>query len=329
METRVIEKMVDAMHLGAKDVVLLNYWCEAEGESLGQFVGALATRGIAHHAVLYSDEVLTKLIQENPQGLPEDWFSNVADTTVVIDVMEKPAGMPPRGLAREAYPVLGGILQDLFGFMSQHERLIQITMPSECNAMLAGEEFENYEKNMVQALDVDYDALQKACEEKVACLKNNKLKVHTGDDCELVMDITGREWNIDAGEGAFPCGEVYIAPLEDATEGTIFFKDFILEGVGTFHDIIVKVENGKVAESNCKEFNEFLAEQEPGAKVVAELGIGMNPAVRYTGVGAALDEDALGTMHIGLGMNVMFGGSNACRFHMDFVTEGVIEGIDE
>ncbi len=32
-----------------------------------------------------------------------------------------------------------------------------------------------------------------------------------------------------------------------------------------------------------------------------------------------IDEKALGTYHIGLGMNHLFGGQNNCKFHMDFV----------
>lgn len=64
---------------------------------------------------------------------------------------------------------------------------------------------------------------------------------------------------------------------------------------------------------------------EPGADIVAELGIGMNPNVKMLEEDSSLDEDALGTFHIALGMNIMFGGKNACRFHMDFVTTGEIE----
>jgi hypothetical protein len=326
MESRIISKMVDAMHIGADDVVLLNLWCEELNQDLTVFENVLSEKGVKYHSIVFSDENLLNLTKENKGGLSSDWFSEYEDTTLVIDVMDKPAGMPPKGMDRADYPVFGAILQNLFGFMSRFEKLIQITMPSRINADLAGEEFEVYEKNIIKALDVDYDKLYKECKEKVESIKSDKLTIKTGESCELSMDLTGREWNIDAGEGAFPCGEVYIAPLEDKTNGNIYFKKFVLEGVGVFDDIIITVKDGKVTGSNCEEFNGFLAEQEEGANVVAELGIGMNPSVTFTASGASLDEDAIGTFHIGLGMNVMFGGTNNCRFHMDFVTEGEILG---
>ena len=318
--------MVEAMHIGADDVVLLNFWCEEINQDLTEFENVLAKKGVKYHSNVFSDENLIKLAKENKEGLPDDWFAEYEDTTIVVDVMDKPAGMPPKGMAREDYPVFGAVLQSLFGFMSRHEKLIQITMPSRINAALAGEDFEEYEKKVIKALDVDYDKLYLSCKEKTDSFKDNKLLIKTGENCQLTMETTGREWNIDAGEGAFPCGEVYIAPLEDKTNGTIFFKKFVLEGIGEFDDIILTVTNGKVTESNCDAFNEFMSEQEDSANIVAELGVGMNPAVTFTGSGAALDEDAIGTFHIGLGMNVMFGGTNNCRFHMDFVTEGEILG---
>lgn len=38
-----------------------------------------------------------------------------------------------------------------------------------------------------------------------------------------------------------------------------------------------------------------------------------------------LDEKKMGSFHIALGENRMFGGTNACPFHMDFVTMGEVK----
>ena len=328
METQLIGKMVEAMQIGKNDVVLLNYWCEDEAADLSAFEKAFSERGIVYRKLVFSDETLRRLVAENAVGLDDDWFSGIKDTTIVIDVMDKPAGMPPRGMAEEEFGAFGAVLQSLFGFMVQHEKLIQITLPSKINAALAGENPEEYERKITQALDVDYDRLRKECVKKAESLRYERLRIRSGENCELTMDISGREWNIDAGEGAFPCGEIYIAPLEKKTNGRVYFPKFVLEGIGVFDNVFVTVENGSVVDSNCEAFNEFLSAQENGARIVGELGIGMNPAVVNSGAGASLDEDALGTFHIGLGMNVMFGGTNACRFHMDFVTEGDIIGIE-
>lgn len=328
METRLIGKMIDAMRIGKDDVVLLNYWCENEATDLAAFEEAFSERGIAYRKWVFSDEFLQKLVSEYASGLDDEWFDGIRDITLVIDVMDKPAGMPPKGMTEEEYGAFGAVLQSLFVFMSQHEKLIQITMPSKINAALSGENPEDYERKIIQALDVDYDSLRENCRKKAESLRYERLRILSGENCELTMDISGREWNIDAGEGAFPCGEIYIAPLEDKTNGRVYFSKLLLEGVGAFDNVVLTVENGVVVDSDCEAFNTYLAGLEDGARIVGELGIGMNPAVVNSGAGASLDEDALGTFHIGLGMNVMFGGTNACRSHMDFVTEGDIIGME-
>ena len=39
--------------------------------------------------------------------------------------------------------------------------------------------------------------------------------IRTGHNCVLTLETTGREWYIDAGDGALPCGEIYIAHVEE------------------------------------------------------------------------------------------------------------------
>ncbi len=324
MNQNIVEKMIDAMKISDADVVLLNYWSEGDDRELKLFEDELTKNGIAYHTLNFTEEYLTKLTLAGVDSVDDSFFEPLKDSTVVVDILQRPAGMPPRGLEREQYPVFAEILRTLFAFMSRHEKLIQITMPSQTNAMLAGEEYEAYQAKMERAFTVDYDALAKACQARIAGFTSNKIMIKTGEDCTLEMDITGRAWNVDAGEGAFPCGEIYIAPVENQTNGTIFYKNLFIEDVGAFENVIITVKDGSVTDSNCAALNELLSQQDEGAKIVGELGIGMNPEVTYSGKGAALDEDALGTFHIGLGMNHLFGGMNQTRFHMDFVNVGEV-----
>lgn len=210
--------------------------------------------------------------------------------------------------------------------MSRFKKMIQITMPTETNAIVAGCDFEAYQKRIISALDIDYEKLASDCEKKLHEFKGTKRIIRTGKGCELTMDTSGRDWIVDAGEGAFPCGEIYIAPIEEKTNGTIFFDKLVLEGGKVFEKIIFTIRDGHLIESNCVELMDMIKRiPEKGADVVAELGIGMNPNVKCCEEDSTLDEDALGTFHIALGMNVMFGGKNNCRFHMDFVTIGEVE----
>ena len=56
------------------------------------------------------------------------------------------------------------------------------------------------------------------------------------------------------------------------------------------------------------------------AKVIGELGIGINPGARITG-NMLEDEKALGTAHIAFGNNADFpgGGKNNSQIHRDFL----------
>ena len=324
MNQNTIEKMINAMKIAADDVVLLNYWSEGDDSDLKLYENELSYKGINYKTLNFTEEFLIELAGKGAENIDDSFFEPVKDCTMVIDVLQRPAGMPPRGLEKDKYADFSMVLRSLFSFMSSHEKLIQITMPSQTNAALAGEDYEEYKVRMDKALNIDYEALALECQKKIDSFTSNIITIRTGEDSTLTMDVTGREWIIDAGEGAFPCGEIYIAPLEDKTNGTVFYKNLFIEDVGSFDNITITIKNGRVTDSDCDAFNELLSGQEEGARIVGELGIGMNPAVVYSGKGAALDEDALGTFHIGLGMNYLFGGTNKARFHMDFVNVGVI-----
>lgn len=326
MEKRIYDKMVDAMNIKDTDTLLVNFWgCEEELSDLRDFEEVLNEKEISYYTIRYTDEYIMNLIKENSEGLSAKWFENVADTTVIIDFMERPAGMPPRKLERDKYPVFGRILQELFGFMSEREKMIQITMPSKMNAEMAGIPYVDYARRVEKALDIDYIKLKEECEKEIARLSGDMRVVKTGENCELELDTTGRTWYTDAGEGAFPCGEIYIAPVEEKTNGKIYFEKLAVEQVGVFEDVTLTIKNGHFQTSDCEEFNSFMASvDEDGADIVAELGIGMNPNVTGNKGDSTIDENAYGTFHIAFGMNHMFGGKTQCRFHMDFVTKGEI-----
>lgn len=318
MEYRIVKKMVDAMEFAKRDYVLLNFWGDDETSDLKMFETVCKERGIRTLSVIHSFKTFE-------EANCEKWYTRFDEMTVVVDIMNKVPGMPPKGIGEEQMPKFAEHLKKMFGIFSQKEKLIQITMPTDMNAMLANMEPEQYKARVIHALDIDYAELKKACQSKINELGGTDRTIRTGENCVLTMDISGREWMIDAGNGAFPCGEIYIAPVEDKTQGEIYFETFSVENLGVYKNVKLKVENGKIIDSNCQEFNEFLKELPEGSEMVAELGIGMNPNVKMIQGDSALDENALGTFHIAIGMNHLFGGKNQCPIHLDFVTTGIIE----
>ena len=63
------------------------------------------------------------------------------------------------------------------------------------------------------------------------------------------------------------------------------------------------------------------------SRVLAECGVGLNPAAKLTGI-MLTDEGSLGTIHFGFGSNSTVGGTNEIAFHVDFVCRAATMFID-
>ena len=120
--------------------------------------------------------------------------------------------------------------------------------------------------------------------------------------------------------GNIPCGEAFIAPVEESVDGRLVI-DASIAGIGLVDaDAIFTIERGKVVAIEggvaARRFEALL--DHPARRQVAEFGIGTNDKARITGA-TIEDEKVLGTCHIGFGNNEFFGGANQVDFHMDCV----------
>jgi leucyl aminopeptidase (aminopeptidase T) len=178
---------------------------------------------------------------------------------------------------------------------------------------------------MDRAYDIDYDSLRDACRREAdRFFGAGRATVTTGDGCVLHMELTGREWLTDAGDGDLPCGEIYIAPVEDRTNGSVFFDTLWVEGV-QYPDVTIEIRNGEITGSSNTELAGRFAEMPKENRTVCELGLGMNPNVTDLCGYTVLDEKMAGTFHIAIGANTMFGGTNEASDHIDMVGYGKVE----
>jgi len=120
--------------------------------------------------------------------------------------------------------------------------------------------------------------------------------------------------------GNIPCGEAFIAPIEDSVNGTLVI-DASIAGIGLVdRNATFRIENGKVVDieggSAARRFEALL--DDSSRRQVAEFGIGTNDKAEITGT-TIEDEKVLGTCHIAFGNNRFFGGTNQVDFHMDCV----------
>ena len=150
----------------------------------------------------------------------------------------------------------------------------------------------------------------------------------------------GRKWVGDSGiytkKGAFgnlPAGEVFIAPLEGTTKGTLFVDGSVdLRKAGKpSKPLIMRFSKGMLVGLSGGSEARHLASllKDDRYRNVAELGIGTNGRARITG-NVLEDEKVLGTIHAALGNNIHFGGKVDVPFHIDsIITKPTIRAGNE
>jgi len=120
--------------------------------------------------------------------------------------------------------------------------------------------------------------------------------------------------------GNLPAGEVYLAPMEGSSSGTMVLEFAPTRKLAAPLSLVV--ERGNVTEIIGNEPYRLKLEQKfaesPANRNIAELGIGTNDrATRPDNILEA--EKILGTIHIALGDNAGFGGRVSTPFHEDYV----------
>ena len=215
----------------------------------------------------------------------------------------------------------------LFEKLMTCTRFSQIRIPTDANAVESGLEPQDYIRRMSRAYDISYDRLASACKQEAARFDGaSQVKVHTGSGCILSLDLTGRTWHIDAGDGDLPCDEIYIAPVENKTNDRVFFDNFYLDEA-KYTNVTLRIVNGEITGSSHEEITRHFAQLPKENRIVCELGLGMNPHVTDLCGYSVLDEKMAGTFHIAVGANHMFGGANKASDHVDFVGRGKVEVV--
>ena len=182
-----------------------------------------------------------------------------------------------------------------------------------------------------RTLPVDYDWMSSAGAAIAELMSSaDSARVTSPEGTDVTLSLAGREGRNDDGNystpGAFgnlPAGEGYIAPVENAGEGTIVF-DGSLTGYGVLDEpIAVHIKDGAVIGAEGAAADYLLATLEaagPTGKTVAEFAIGTNPAAKIVGI-VLEDEKVLGTAHIAFGTSAGIGGTNQSTIHIDGIMQ--------
>lgn len=147
----------------------------------------------------------------------------------------------------------------------------------------------------------------------------------------LRMRKEGRRGNalyclVERGEfSTVPTIEANFSPLEGTADGILVADASIpYLGIGVLKEpvkccvekgFIVGIEGGYQAEILKKDLD---SRKDPNSYNIAELGVGLNPESRMTGI-MLDDEGVFGSVHIGIGSNLTLGGNIKAAIHYDLL----------
>ncbi len=156
-----------------------------------------------------------------------------------------------------------------------------------------------------------------------------EIQITAPNGTRLRVNAANRKGYADTGmvntPGAFsnlPAGEACLAPVEVLTEGELVVDAGMGVQPGDAERINLSIKEGRAVRilggDPAQRLKRRLALHGPEARLVAEFGIGTNDAARISGY-ALEDEKVVGTIHVALGNNVSFGGTNDVPIHLDAV----------
>ncbi len=165
-------------------------------------------------------------------------------------------------------------------------------------------------------------AQQRLCD---ALNRAREIRVVTPQGTDIRFGVAGRRWINCDGHENFPDGEVFTGPVEDATEGVVAFSFPAVHGGREVHDIRLTFRAGRVVDAAASKGEDFLIQMldtDPGARVLGELAIGTNYAIRNYTKNTLFDEKIGGTFHCAVGAAYPeTGGRNSSGLHWDMVCD--------
>ncbi len=181
---------------------------------------------------------------------------------------------------------------------------------------------------MSRCLNADYDRIIKLTDfiaDKLKVVETIRVVTEKGTD--ISMPVKGRKIIPSRGvlrnkgeSGNLPSGEVFLAPWEDQSQGTVVI-DGSMAGIGIvdnpiFIDVVdgfaEKISGGKEADKLKELFDKSGRE----SRAVAEFGIGTNYKAKLSGQ-ILEDEKVFGTIHVAFGNNLTMGGKISVSSHLD------------
>lgn len=190
------------------------------------------------------------------------------------------------------------------------------------DADMSLEEFKNF---VYSATNIDWKKASKQQDNLKKILDKGKQVRIVAKDTDITFSIDGREGIKCDGHRNMPDGEVFIAPVENTTEGYIKYTYPAIKGGREVNGVYLEFSKGKVVKATATKNERFLKEMintDKGSGYIGEFGIGVNYSIKKFIKQILFDEKIGGTIHLALGMAYKEGGGrNESAIHWDMIKD--------
>jgi aminopeptidase len=336
-------KMIKALGIREGEVVLVTGGLHT-AELLEEVVLAARCAGASVISELVSDRLHRRVAFEVPlkylesPSLPHLKKMEMVNCIISLGTTDDPLLMADLSLERRQ--AMGRASVPGMKVYDERKRTCQLRtlgmgFPTKMRADFFGLPYEEYHDLFWRAVLIDLKAMR----EKQRAISRHlrealEVRIESAKGTDIVFSLEGRAIMLDSGlfeEEDFasknmttnwPCGEVWVAPVEQSAEGIAVFDSVFHQGKEIV-DLRLTFREGRVVEhaaaENADLFTSMLSEAQGDRDRLGELGIGTNPEVTRVTGDTMLDEKIIGTVHLALGSNSYFGGKNVSTLHKDMV----------
>jgi aminopeptidase len=190
-------------------------------------------------------------------------------------------------------------------------------------------EFENFVFKATFADQDDpvkhWNELEANQERLVQWLKGKKkIELHS-PNIDATLSVDGRKFINSSGTHNMPSGEIFTSPIETSLNGWVEFTYPAITGGREVEGIRLEFKEGRVVKASAKKNEQYLLkmlDQDAGARVIGELGIGTNFGIDRFTKSILYDEKIGGTIHMAVGAGFPeCGGVNESGLHWDMICD--------
>lgn len=229
------------------------------------------------------------------------------------------------GISAQRIAAFRRMMGKISALRTEQTRWVLTRIPNESSAQLAGislEEMMTYFFNSTLRDWYKESERYKAYRELFQSAENVRI---TGLDTDLYFSTKGRTYVIEDGHINMPGGEIFTAPIEESTEGHIFFDKPCMYAGQFIEGIRLQFSQGRVEMASAQRNEDLLLsilDMDEGAQRIGEFGVGTNSGMDRFCYDFLLDEKMFGTVHIAMGRAYSeCGGLNKSDLHWDLIKD--------